>query len=163
MALAFLLGAFLISPALGAILSFVGDCCGGVELYGLWLGLIGGYTVTTVLALFATLKADWPRLACLAQKRSEAVPAAEDCRDDCQGVVPAEALAEGTEGCDVLSAAGCINAAEPSAPCPQLAPLDAAALPAHHATVMDGLSADPSSGAEGSGAAGSMTAPLLER
>ena len=78
--------------------------------------LCAGYGVTTVLALVATLRADWPHLARLAQKRSEAPPT-----DDC--ITPAD---------------GCVNADQPLVACPQLMPLNAATL-STHALAPEGL------------------------
>ena len=44
-AVSFLLGAFLIAPVGGYVLTYVARCCGEVRLYGLWLGLIAGYLI----------------------------------------------------------------------------------------------------------------------
>lgn len=74
-ALAFFLGAFAIAPAMGYVLTFVVHCCGRVLLYGIWLGLIAGYVVTTLIASYAVLISDWPLLSKQAQERSEAIPA----------------------------------------------------------------------------------------
>ena len=75
---AYLLGAFAIAPSLGAVLTFVVGCCGDVKLYGLWLGLTGGYAVTTVIAWSAVLRSDWPAIAKRAQERAEVLPASAD-------------------------------------------------------------------------------------
>ena len=73
-ALAFFLGAFLIAPTSGYLLTFVVHCCGAVLLYGLWFGLIAGYTITTLISSAAVLISDWPLIAKQAQERSEALP-----------------------------------------------------------------------------------------
>ena len=117
-ALAFFLGAFLIAPASGYVLTFVVHCacthrvarecrptlavhaprqhgwqtplspsracnmscvpagCGGVLLYGLWFGLIGGYSVTTLISGIAVCRSNWPLIAKQAQERSEILPGA---------------------------------------------------------------------------------------
>ena len=42
------------------VLAYVVGCCGRTPLVGLWLGLIGGYMVTTALASGAVLLGpDW--------------------------------------------------------------------------------------------------------
>ena len=70
-ALAFFFGAFLVSPSLAYVLSFVVGCCGSVKLFGLWLGLIAGYSITTLISGAAVLRSDWAHLSKLAQERSE--------------------------------------------------------------------------------------------
>ena len=42
-----------------------------MPLRGLWLGLVAGYAVTTVLSGAAVLRSDWPRLSQLAVARSQ--------------------------------------------------------------------------------------------
>jgi Na+-driven multidrug efflux pump len=74
-ALAFLSGAFFISPAAGYVLSDRVRCCAGVPLRGVWLGLVAGYSVTSTLVLIAVCRSDWPALARAAIARSR--PAAE--------------------------------------------------------------------------------------
>ena len=46
-------------------------CCGGVLLYGLWLGLIAGYSLTTFVAAAAVLRSDWHRVSKEAMERQE--------------------------------------------------------------------------------------------
>jgi hypothetical protein len=41
-------------------------------LLGLWVAMICGYVVTTVMSLVAVLRSDWPSLVTAAQLRSEA-------------------------------------------------------------------------------------------
>jgi MATE family multidrug resistance protein len=76
-ALAFFLGAFLISPTTSYLLAFVAGCCGEVKLYGLWIGLIGGYTVTTFVSITAVYLSDWELISKQAQARSEARQSAD--------------------------------------------------------------------------------------
>ena len=68
---AFMSGAFLVAPSMAFLLAFVVGCCGAIKLYGLWLGLICGYSITAVLAVCAVLCSDWTRLAKLARDRAE--------------------------------------------------------------------------------------------
>jgi len=75
-ALAYLLGAFLIAPSSGYVLAFVAGCCGSLQLYGLWFGLIAGYTATTLIACIAVACSDWEGLSAAAVKRSEAAGSA---------------------------------------------------------------------------------------
>ena len=71
-ALAFFLGAFLVAPSAGWAFTFRLGCCGSVRLYGLWLGLILGYGVTTLISGTAVCLSDWPMISKWAQERSEA-------------------------------------------------------------------------------------------
>jgi len=80
-ALAFFLGAFLLAPALGYVFAFVLHCCGAIKLYGLWLGLIAGYFVTSLIACGAVLLSDWPAISRKAQERSEATTCAPTLHD----------------------------------------------------------------------------------
>ena len=48
--------------------------CGSVLLYGLWFGLIAGYTVTTLFSGVAVCRSNWPLIAKQAQERSEVHP-----------------------------------------------------------------------------------------
>mmetsp|Transcript_28048 Transcript_28048/g.85693 ORF Transcript_28048/g.85693 Transcript_28048/m.85693 type:complete len:595 (-) Transcript_28048:65-1849(-) len=73
-ALAFLLGAFLISPCAGYVLAERLDCCSGVALRGIWLGLIAGYFVTSTLVLVAVCRSDWNELSLRAIARNESIP-----------------------------------------------------------------------------------------
>ena len=70
-ALAFFLGAFLVTPSLALTLTFVLHCCGDVKLYGLWIGLIVGYTLTTAISSTACACSDWERLSKQALVRNE--------------------------------------------------------------------------------------------
>ena len=71
-ALAFFLGSFLLAPTVAWYLTFVLGCCGSVKLYGLWIGLILGYTVTTLISGAAVCLSDWPLISKSAMERSEA-------------------------------------------------------------------------------------------
>ena len=93
-ALAFFLGAFLVGPVLGYVFTFELHCCGTVLLYGLWLGLIVGYAITTLVAGVSALRSDWPLAAKRAQERSEAAQIASR---------PCDGIQEGT-GSDTASA-----------------------------------------------------------
>ena len=42
-----------------------------MKLFGLWLGLIAGYSITTLISGAAVLRSDWAHLSKLAQERSE--------------------------------------------------------------------------------------------
>jgi hypothetical protein len=75
-AVAYLCGAFLLSPSIGALLAFVvpQHCpwdCAGSPLVGLWWGYGLGYVVTTAILCIAVWRSDWTVLAAEAQKRSE--------------------------------------------------------------------------------------------
>ena len=96
-AVAFFLGSFLISPTLGYTLTFVVGCCGAVKLYGLWLGLIGGYSVTTIISLWAVMTSNWQSISKRAQERSEAVPTLPQPTDtaSCPDQPPAPEAASG--------------------------------------------------------------------
>jgi len=125
--IAFLIGAFAISPSLGYALTFTAiDCCdfgdGVLPLYGLWFGLIGGYAVTTLISGAAVLRSDWAYLAKRAQERSEAAPnsnapragPAEDeaCVNTTVSPVPAQAAAVVTVVGDGMSAPLVLHDAE---------------------------------------------------
>ena len=98
-ALAFFLGAFLVAPSAGYYLTFVIGCCGRVKLYGLWLGLIAGYTLTTVISGVAICKSDWHALSKQAQERSEVMPQPAGGEvDGCNGGRTAPCIAADT--CD---------------------------------------------------------------
>ena len=60
----------------GYVFTFELRCCGAVRLYGLWFGLIAGYSVTTFISGAAVLCSDWSRIAKQAQERSEVNPRA---------------------------------------------------------------------------------------
>ena len=75
-ALAFLIGSFAIAPALGYSLTFTSiRCCdfgeGVLPLYGIWFGLIGGYSVTTIISGVAVLRSNWEAISKKAQERAE--------------------------------------------------------------------------------------------
>ena len=73
-ALAYFLGAFLLAPSAGYLLTFQLHCCGAVLLYGLWSGLIIGYMVTTLISIAAVCTSDWEAISKLAQERAEIGP-----------------------------------------------------------------------------------------
>lgn len=52
-----------------------------MRLYGLWLGLIAGYGVTTLISGYAVCRSDWALIAKQAQERSEALPRAAPCHE----------------------------------------------------------------------------------
>lgn len=70
-AVSFLFGCFVIAPVLGYVLAYQLGCCGGVRLMGLWIGLIVGYGVTTLISFGAVFRSDWPELARQAKARSK--------------------------------------------------------------------------------------------
>eukprot|EP00966_Prymnesium_polylepis_P316526 7314060-Prymnesium_polylepis.2 len=112
-AVSFFCGAFIVSPTLGAVLTFVVGCCGGVQLYGLWFGLIGGYTVTTLFSLVATIRSDWPQLATLAMKRSECLPDANGCSTSEPPLAPLTPAATDGEADQPAEAGGVRNESRP--------------------------------------------------
>lgn len=76
-ALAYLCGAFLLSPMLAYLFAFKVrlGCpldCDESPLVGLWWGFSAGYLVTVIIACTAALLSDWEALAQTAQLRSEA-------------------------------------------------------------------------------------------
>ena len=83
-ALAFLCGAFVLSPSLGYVFAFVLHCCGSTQLRGIWIGFAAGYYVTIGIAGVAAMRSDWEGLARAAQKRSESA----SVRSETAGVLP---------------------------------------------------------------------------
>lgn len=81
-AIAYLCGAFAIAPVSGYCLSFVVHCCGDTPLYGIWLGLIAGYSVTTLIAGAAVLRSDWPALSLKARVTASSDVLAAPCSND---------------------------------------------------------------------------------
>ncbi|CAE8610582.1 unnamed protein product [Polarella glacialis] len=75
----------------------------GAGLLGLWLGLVCGYAVTTLVAVFGVCRSDWPKLMAAAVSRAE-------LRGQGQLLSPSNGLAEtGVDGvslCEAQSASG---------------------------------------------------------
>ena len=68
-AIAFVLGAWVVAVPLAYIFAFVWKLTEG--LVGLWLGLIAGYAVVSTVAIIATCRSNWPKIAAEARKRAE--------------------------------------------------------------------------------------------
>jgi MATE family multidrug resistance protein len=94
-AIAFLCGAFTLSPSLGYVFAFVLNCCGSTQLRGIWIGFAVGYYVTIAIAGAAAIRSDWEALARAAQKRSEAA-SFRSCRSEATSVDASAVLASAT-------------------------------------------------------------------
>lgn len=66
MAVAFLIGAWLISVPLSYLLAFKAH----LHLIGLWYGMVGGYAVITAIAAIGVLRSDWHKISREAIERS---------------------------------------------------------------------------------------------